>query len=161
MSDTRTALSKAGIIVRCAVARAWLAFCLLSFLFALAFLLLDGDNPLRSDDPYIVGFLFGSIGACHTLVYSAAEWLKQGKRFKHVIWLLALALWCALLCLTWWSAAEGRGIILHILMGSLIVAAVEWPLLRFGVPRTFYAITSIAGATLIGLYLYVATQVLT
>ena len=158
MSDTRTALSKAGIIVRCAVARAWLAFCLLSFLFALAFLLIDGNNPLRSDDPYIVGFLFGSIGACHTLVYSAAELIKKDGYFKDVIWLVACGLWCALLYLTWWSAVEGRGIILYILVGSLIVAAVEWPLLRFGVPRVVFVATSIIGAALIVLCLFVVVQ---
>ncbi|MBN1393492.1 MAG: hypothetical protein JW959_00475 [Pirellulales bacterium] len=142
-------------------AHAWLVYCSASFLFALAFLILDGDNPLQSDDPYIVGFTFGVIGACHSLFYSMVEAFTRGNRPKHVIWFIAMVLWCAFLCLAWWNALEGQGMILSILFGSLIVAAIEWPLLYFRTSRAAYITASVIGVTQIGLYLYVATQVMT
>ncbi|MCD4726526.1 MAG: hypothetical protein K8R46_02620 [Pirellulales bacterium] len=159
----QTILSRAGAFLRLTAARVWLVFCSLSFLFALLFLLISGCNPLRSDDPYLVGFLFGGIGICLALVYSSAELIKKDGYFKDVIWLVACGLWCAFLCLEWHCASSvGQEIMLYsLLIGSLITAAVEWPLLRFGVPHTFYAITSIAGATLIVLFLFVVVQGLT
>lgn len=45
-----------------AIARVWLTFSLVAFGTALVASILDGDHLLRSDDPYIVGFLVG--GAC-------------------------------------------------------------------------------------------------
>ena len=40
--------------------RSWLAFSTLAVVGFVVFLFLDGDDPLRSDDPYIVGLFLGS-----------------------------------------------------------------------------------------------------
>jgi hypothetical protein len=65
-----------ALIARVPVAllRTWLAFSVTAFVAALVFSLLDGDNLLRSDDPYLAGgfaavfcagfsLLFGVTGA--------------------------------------------------------------------------------------------------
>ncbi len=53
--------------------RAWLGFAGLTLFGFVAFLIIDRDNLLRSDDAYLVGFLLGGIAAGMSLVYSIAE----------------------------------------------------------------------------------------
>lgn len=156
--DKQAVLPKIGAFIWLAATRSWLAFCLMSFLFALVFLLIDGDNPLRSDDPYVVGFFFGCIGACLALLYSMVELIKKGGWFKDAVYFVCCGLWTVFLLLAGRNAIEGRWLINYIMLGSLIAAAVEWPLLRFRAPRVLYAIASIACAVLIGLYMFVAAR---
>jgi hypothetical protein len=155
-------LTRLRVFLRLAIIRAWCAFSLLSFLFGCWFLLMDGDNLLRSDDPYLVGFLFGGVAAVLAIIYSLAEAVRPGGCFKDVVWLVACSLWCAALFLTWCSCNGGEGgeIALLVLTGSAITAAVEWPLLRFRLPRRAIAVVSTVGVSMISLYLYVVLVVL-
>jgi hypothetical protein len=155
-------LTRLHVLLHLAIIRAWCAFSLLSFLFGCWFLLMDGDNLLRSDDPYVVGFLLGGVAAVLTIVYSLAEAVRPGGCFKEVVWLAACSLWCAVLFFAWRSCEGGEGaeIALFVLAGSAITAAVEWPSLRFRLPRMAIAVTSTMSLVMIALYLYVTFMVL-
>ena len=103
-------LSRLAWGVREVAQRTWLAFCGAAILSGTAMCLVDGDHPLRSDDPYLVGMLFGGLAAFLAAVSAIAEiWLGEGRR-NHIALLIVCALWCCCWTATEFFAIEGQGL---------------------------------------------------
>jgi hypothetical protein len=139
--------------------RAWLAFSALAIIGASTFLIIDRDDPLRSDDPYLAGIFLGIVAACATAVYSVAE--KIGQHFgreglRDRVYVGALTAWC----LFWWlcSFAGGNGIGAIYSAVSLGSGSLTWPLCRFALPGTVVAAISCGGALLLAMYCVVAVR---
>ncbi len=92
--------------------RGWAAFSISSFLVSAAFSVWLGSNPLRSDDPYVPGFISGLSTAMLSLCWSGARWLDWGPWRRHCAYFVPLVLMIAsLLTLDIVDAAgEGQGI---------------------------------------------------
>jgi drug/metabolite transporter (DMT)-like permease len=77
--------------------RIWLAFAVAAVVAGLLFAFLAPNNLLRSDDSYVVGFLFGLLAAAMASVYSAVEKLMRTPVQARVCYFLIVTLWSALL----------------------------------------------------------------
>lgn len=98
---------------------------------------LGHDDPLRSDDPYILGFLFGGFAACSAIVYTIFE--NVGRRcnrpyLTEVGYVSAIAVWCLLLWLASLRAPEMPEVLIYMAIASAAVGLLAYPLCRF-VPR--------------------------
>lgn len=72
--------------------RGWAAFSVSSFLVSAAFSVWLGSNPLRSDDPYVPGFISGMSTAMLSLCWSGARWLDWGQWQRHCLYFVPLVL---------------------------------------------------------------------
>ena len=79
-----------------ALVRAWVAFVIIAVLAGVAFTI-DGDDPLRSDDPYVLGYACGVFAAAMALVYTAAERMCKSRRSASACYFALLGLWCLFL----------------------------------------------------------------
>lgn len=132
--------------------RAWLAYSLLGILGTVFFIIIDHDHPLKSDDPWIVGCIFGGIAACATVPYTATELFRKDGPVKHAVYALALCVWCLLLWVGELQASEGAGILAFFSWASLIAGAITWPLLRLKLPLTIWVGISLGGGLVFGMY---------
>jgi hypothetical protein len=165
MNSESGMMAKLFAFFRIAAIRAWLTFCLISFLFAATPVVFQGLSPLQSDDPYLIGFLFGCVGICFSIVFSLAELARSHRYLKDAAFVAACALWCTFV---WFSKPtppppqqfpDYYDLTPLFLLGCLATAAVEWPLLRFRVPRAISVILSILGVATVVLYLLVAIRI--
>src|SRR5688500_18120090 len=101
--------------------RAWRVFSALAVIWFVVALCIDWDNPLHSDDPYIIGFLFGTVGAAASVVYSLGELVgrRLGRNaLRDVGYWVVLAAWCVLLVVTTRNS-EGEDMAVFVAIGSL------------------------------------------
>jgi hypothetical protein len=83
-----------------------------SLLVAAVFSVWLGSNPLRSDDPYVPGFISGASTVMVSLCWSGARWLDWGPWRRHFAYFVPLILLVvSLITLDIVDAAgEGQGI---------------------------------------------------
>jgi hypothetical protein len=73
------------------VARVWLTFSLVAFAVAVVFALWDGDHPLHSDDPYVVGSLIGGVSAGASFLFAVPAYLGRSPGRKPLAYFGPLA----------------------------------------------------------------------
>ena len=66
------------------VLRGWLVFSVLAAIGFVLWLIMDRDDPLHSDDPYLAGLFVGIVGACLSSVYTVMESIAQRFRRRHL-----------------------------------------------------------------------------
>lgn len=135
--------------------RAWLAFSALGSLGFAAFLYMDGDHPLQSDDPYIAGFTFGGIAAGLAIVYTVAETIAKrvGRmQIRDVGYAAPLAAWILLLWAGSCAGGEGAEIGAYAAVASLIIGVLTYPLCRFRMPQALTVIVACLGVVLVAMY---------
>jgi hypothetical protein len=72
------------------VRRAWIAFSLTSFAMAVGSLIIDYDNPLRSDDPYLAGGIAGLFASVFASLLAMAQELGASAAKKYSIYSISL-----------------------------------------------------------------------
>ena len=157
-----TGITMDGDLLREASIRAWTAFCALAILGGAMMIAADGDNPLHSDDPYIVGFVFGGIGAVLSAAYS---WLAAGRnspRSADAKFVVILLGWCGFLLVMAFltrNISDGVDEIYQMLVAaSLLCGGVAWPLSRFQLPAWLIITLTVCGLAFFGMYVVVARQ---
>ncbi len=141
--------------------RAWVAFSALAIVGFAVFLRIDGDDPLESDDPYLLGFVFGGIAAGSAGVYTVAEGIarRAGRLWlRDLIYGAVLAAWCLFLWIGSRGGGEGAGILAYAVVASLIVGVLVYPLCRFRLPWLLIAVLSCASAGLLVMYCVVCER---
>ncbi len=141
--------------------RGWLAFCTLAAIGFVWFWFIDHDNPLQSDDPYLVGFFFGISAACLAIIYTVAE--SIGRRvgwtqLKDFVYAVLLAAWCLLLWAGSLGGGEGACILSAASVASLVIGLLTYPLCRFDAPRVLLVIMSCMGVLLLTMYCVVCVR---
>lgn len=130
MSSRLTVLAE-GIL------QSWLVFCVVAYVGALTMGILDGpDELLRSDDPYIVGAVFGMVSGVGAGVFQLVRSLTDRPWVAHATCAVCLAIWCGLHVVVSMIPGEGREIAKFVAAGSAIAAIVGWPMFgrRFAWP---------------------------
>lgn len=138
--------------------RAWLGFAGLTVLGFVAFLIFDHDNPLHSDDPYLVGFILGGIAAGISLVYSLAEKAFGNRWWATLCYGMVIGLWAILATMATANSPEGKEIGMVVGGASLVVGAIAWPLIAFRIPRSLAAILTISALAAMVMYGVVAVR---
>jgi hypothetical protein len=132
--------------------RFWLGFAALSVLGWAAFLVLDGKNPLRSDDPYIVGFLCGGFAGAMGVVYSLVEKACASRLCGFMCYCSILLLWGMLLVTLTAQAPEAAEIGRYLAFAHVASGAISWPLFGFRIPRSIVVLISGAGLAVLLMY---------
>lgn len=73
-----------------ALLRAWLAFLSLMLTGFVVSLVIEPESVLKSDDPYVWGFLFGSFAAAASVVYSLANLIWRNRLWASASYFLVL-----------------------------------------------------------------------
>jgi len=138
-----------------ALLRSWLIFVIVSLIAGVAMLIADGDHPLESDDPYLVGFLIGGIAAAIMFVSSLSG--GPANRTANYWFFGILAAWCvALLVAEAMNDGEGDGLMAMMAVASLIMGAAGWYLVgiiaKIRYPRSAVLIVTCLGITMLALY---------
>lgn len=148
-------------LARILITRAWLAFSVLAIVGFTVFLFIDRDDPLRSDDPYLVGFIFGMVAAGLAAVYTAIEIFAQRLNLRHLsgfTYSVVLAGWCALMWALSRRGGEGAELFVYFAVASLGIGLLTYPLCRFRIPRTFAVIISGMGGLIVIMYCFVSLR---
>jgi hypothetical protein len=135
--------------------RSWLVFSALAVLGFVVFLFLDGDNPLQSDDPYLVGFFFGTVAACFAILFTVMESIAQRVRritVRDLVYSVVLAGWCLLLLAGSRGGGEGEGILVFSASASFVSGLLTYPLCRYNPPRVVVIVVSCMGVLLFAMY---------
>jgi hypothetical protein len=127
--------------------RTWLAFSVVSFVVAVVCSVVDHDNPLKSDDPYIVGGIAGGFCAGFAFVCSVVGELG-GSRTKQLLAYFGLVLSVSVFLIVVdvaMPSPEGQGILT--LFGVLIAvsSAATYPLLKIPLTKLSLVCASIPG----------------
>jgi len=150
-----------GHFLGISVLRAWLAFSALGVLGFVFFWFMDRDNPLRSDDPYVVGFAFGIVAACCAIVYTVTERIAQrvGRtQLRDSVYAILLAAWCLLLWAGSRGGGEGSGVLAFSAAASLVIGLLTYPLCRYKSPRVLVTIMSCTAVLLLAMYCVVCIR---
>ena len=139
------------------IARTWLAFSVMTFAGAVAGIVLDGDNPLHSDDPYLMGFVSAIAPTFCTASASIAAYRRRSPKAQRVAYFLPLAGMVGLLLV--WDAvvtmAEGQGLATF---AAVVIAAgglLAYPLRASRLDRWSLIVGSIPGIMCLVGYAYV------
>lgn len=127
--------------------RVWIAFSVSSFVVATAFSILDGDNPLRSDDPYIPGFLAAMFTSSFSLCWVAADWLGSSVSKQHFAYFVPLVLLVGLL-LIWdfvFPPIEGQGLPTFLAIAVSVGGVAAYPFHFLKLVRASVILASIPG----------------
>ena len=138
--------------VRTSLLRCWLGFSALTVLGWAAFLVIDGDNPLRSDDPYLVGLICGVFAAVMGLLYSLLEKACTSRTLSTTCYLAILCLWAFLFITLSAQAPEGADIARFIAIAQLLSGVISWPLFAFKIPHGVIALLSGTGLAVLVMY---------
>ncbi len=143
------------------MSRAWLAFCVVAIIGFTLFLFVDGDDPLRSDDPYLVGFTVGIAASCLAVIYTALEGIAR--RIGHIrlgrsAYALLLAAWCLSLWAASFAGGEAADVLAYAASASLVVGLVTFLLCRFDAPRVLTIAMSCFGILLLAMYCVVSVR---
>lgn len=139
-------------IVQAALGRAWLAASAVAVLGGAAFIAIDHDNPLDSDDPYVIGLFLGCVAGALAALYSIAERIPAFARHKDLCSGAALLVWCSFWFLTdlWDGEAPGYGRIIG--LGSFLAGATAWVLCRARPTRRVALVISSGGVLFLVMY---------
>ena len=134
--------------------RAWLAFVIIATPIAIVAAALDGDNLLKSDDPYVLGFALGSIAAAMAGIYTVAERIRRNRAWIAGCYFAVLTVWCAFLLAgsMLGSESEGAEILLYAAGASMFVGIAVWPLFPRRASRKGVVVLSVAGLGMFALY---------
>jgi hypothetical protein len=139
-------IAKWGKIAATAVLRGWLAFSISAFAVALVLAVLDQDNLLRSDDPYIPGCFAGAFCAFFALLGGGAGAIC-GSRIKELAAYFGpvVAISGALVLMDLVPSPEGQGI--PTIIGVLIAVSgtAAYPFSRIPLTKRFVVYASIPG----------------
>jgi hypothetical protein len=122
------------------------------------YLLLDGDNPLRSDDPYLVGFLLGAVGAASAAIYTLFETFVRRPIIVDFVHFGLLGLWALMLLVSELFVIEGQGYPTYFAAGSVFAGTIAWPPCRFRIPTWFAVGASLLGIAMAVTYFVVASR---
>lgn len=141
--------------------RIWIAFSISSFSLTVVFSILEGDNPLRSDDPYIAGFIAGVTTAFSSMCWVVADWLNASRFRQHVAYIGPLGAMVVSLVL-WdnaWPPIEAQGLptIMAVIIACGGVVAYPFHLLKPG--RIWPALVSSLGVLFVFGYLCAAIHI--
>ena len=78
--------------IRVGAVRTWIAFSVSSFTFAVLFAIFDGDNPLRSDDPYILGLTVAAFTAGFSCLLATAYCFRLSSVVQRMAYFIPLSL---------------------------------------------------------------------
>ena len=134
--------------------RGWIAFVLVALLGGGAWIVLDGDNPLESDDPYIAGFASGLFAALAALVYTLLEKLCAGRKTASALYTGLLLAWCAFLLALErvFSGLEGAALYPYVSAASLLSGLFACVTFQWRPHWRTVAILSIVGAAMFVMY---------
>ena len=145
-------------LIKTGLLRSWLGFCAVTFLAWAGFLVIDRDNPLRSDDPYVAGFLCGGFAAAMGVVYSLVEKACASRVCVSIVYFAMLASWSMLLVALSAQAPEGAEIGRFVAVAHLLSGAISWPLFAFRIPRSMVKFISGTGLVVFAMYCVVALR---
>ncbi|MEX0715072.1 MAG: hypothetical protein WD066_00725 [Planctomycetaceae bacterium] len=138
--------------------RAWLGFTATFILGGAAFILIDGDDPLRSDDPYVVGFATGAFAAVMGVAYSIAESVCGNRWRTSLAYFALVGAWTVFFIAATARANEGAEMGRFLAIAHASSAVVCWPLFAFRLPKAAVAAISVAGAAALAMYAIVAAR---
>lgn len=138
--------------------RVWVAFAGLTVFGFAASYGIEVENPLRSDDPYVIGFACGTLAAGMSVVYSIAEKLCGGRWWATLCYGVAVCLWSAFLVAMTANSNEGKQVGQLIAVASLVVGAIGWPLFAFHIPRQPAKMLTVGALIALGMYAVVAVR---
>ena len=145
-------------LVTASLLRSWLGFSAVTVLAWAAFLDIDRDNPLRSDDPYIVGFFCGGFAAAMGIVYSIAEKACATRVRASILYAAVVVLWTMLFVALSAQAKEGAELGRFLAFAHLVSGIVSWPLFAYRIPRSMVAAISAGGLAILIMYGIVAVH---
>jgi hypothetical protein len=135
-----------------ALLRFWLGFAAITAFGWTVFLVLDGKNPLRSDDHYIVGFLCGGFAGVMGVVYSLVEKAFASRVLAFMCYCSILLLWGMLIVTLTAQAPEGAEIGRLLAFAHVASGAISWPLFSFRIPHSIVVLNSGACVTVLVMY---------
>jgi hypothetical protein len=140
--------------------RMWLTFSIVAFVLAVVFCVVERDNPLRSDDPYIPAGIVAAFCAGFALIYGVAQALS-GSPIKQLAAYFGSVVGFSVFCIAVDFAApspEGQGILA--LFGVLIAVsgAATYPLLRIPLTKLCLVCASIPAVLYVFGYACAATS---
>jgi hypothetical protein len=139
--------------------RLWLVFSAVTVFGVVISSVSEQQNPLTSDDPHIIGFVFAFTATGLALIYSIADSFRRLARYRHWITATALAVWCISLALAeLFTEGEVDGWSIFIAVGSLVASAVAWPLCALHPPAWIRLLISTAGLLSVAAYAYVVLR---
>jgi hypothetical protein len=118
----------------------------------------DGDDPFKADDPYLVGFLLGTVGAASAAIYTILETFVRRTIAVDLAHFGLLGAWALLLLVSEFFVIEGQGYPTLFAAGSVIAGTIAWPLCRFRIPTWFAAGASLVGVAMAAMYFFVASR---
>jgi len=131
--------------LRKALLQGWLVFCVVALVGLIVFAIFDGDNIFTSDDPYIMGALFGSVAGVLAALYAGVTHVTGKPRHAVVVCAVALLTWsCPYVALSF-TPMEGSDMAGFVGIASIIVGALAWPLYRVSFPKRLQLALSVAG----------------
>ena len=130
-----------------AALRVWIAFSVSSFVVAVAACILDGDNPMRSDDPYLVGFIVATCTALFSLCWGIAICIGVSESKQCVVYFMPLVLLVGLLLISdfAFTPIEGRGLPTFFAIAITLGAIVVYPLHALKLNKVSVTCASIPG----------------
>ena len=147
-------------VVGSGLRRASLAFVVVAYVFGSLFVGVDGDDPLRSDDPYIVGFFCGAVASAMALLYTFVERFVANRDTVSAICFGILSAWCGSLLIARFvdPYGEGAGHLLFFAIASFHSGVIGWLLSRWRVPNRLAWVIGAAGIVMACLYITVAVR---
>jgi hypothetical protein len=139
--------------------RAWMTFATLFILGWFLAAIIGGENLLHSDDSYLLGYIFGIMGASMAGVYCFIELLGMSRIRTTLLYLVLIGIWCAFLIILNLNVPdhdEGKGILLYIAFASGIIGIAAWPLCIVKISRIYAIVISVLSVLVSLLYLIVA-----
>jgi hypothetical protein len=131
-------------------------------LFVLGWLLavtIGGENLLKSDDSYLLGYIIGILGASTAGVYCFIELLGLSQHRTTLVYFVLIGIWCAFLFVLNLNVpenVEGKGILLHISFASGIIGVAAWPLCILKISHIYAIAISVLSILVSLLYFSVA-----
>jgi hypothetical protein len=134
--------------------RGWLAFVVVACLGGGVAIVLDGDNPLQSDDPYLVGFICGLFAGAAALVYTLVEKHCSSRGTALALYASLLLAWCAFLLALGrvFDGLEGAAFYPYASAASLLSGLFAWITFQWRPHWRSVAILSTLGAAMFVMY---------
>ncbi|MBN2580214.1 MAG: hypothetical protein JXB10_14590 [Pirellulales bacterium] len=87
---------------------------------------MEWENPFRSDDPYIVGLVFGTVGASMAGAYCLLELFGLSRTKTSLLYFLLVGAWCAFLVVCGRGALEAGELLYHGAIVSALSSVGVW-----------------------------------
>jgi hypothetical protein len=152
-SDAGKALSTVRLLLRSAA-----VFGVVGLAGFLMYFAVDGDDPARSDDPYLVGMMLGFVAAAAAAFYTMLEVFVRRRVVVDLLYFGLLGLWAVFVAASTWFSLEGQEMGLYVAGASLIAGTLGWPFCRFRIPRTLAILATAGGVVMVAAYVVVALR---